>query len=122
MRRKMFTIKQLDWIIGNRRRSYCSTPVSPWAIRVLERARRWTSSTAVHAAVTEVVDQEFLDHCTIGPVQGGVLTILVDDTRLVYAFRWRWVLHLVEHLRAKHPRIGVQRVCFTTGAPIGQHL
>ncbi|MCH8966278.1 MAG: hypothetical protein IID43_01245 [Planctomycetes bacterium] len=120
MGRKAFTTKQLDWIVGNRRKFRHSTPVGSWAMRVLERARPRTSPATVHAAVTDVVDQEFLDHCTIGPLQGGVLTILVDDARLVYAFRWRWVLHLIEHLQAKHPGIGVQKVCFTTGAPMGQ--
>lgn len=63
-----------------------------------ERIRAASQLSRVLGIIGGRVDGEFREHCTLGSLSGGVLTILVDDESLVLAMRLRWLLVLREVL------------------------
>jgi len=92
--------------------------------RVGELTARWLGPDRVRAAgrlarllgvVGERVDREFREHCTLGSLSGGVLTILVDDECLVSALRLRWLLVLREVLAKQDRGFRVVDIRFAAG-------
>ncbi len=65
-------------------------------------------------AVARVTDREFIEGCTVGPVEAGVLKIVVHDERLVYTYRIRWAFNLLEGLRKLCPSAGIRQVRFVS--------
>lgn len=67
--------------------------------------------------VAGLVDEDFATHCSLGSVRDGVLTVLVRDESLVYAYRVRWTLEILDGIRAACPRSRIRRVRFVKGDP-----
>lgn len=70
---------------------------------------------AIQRLLAEHVDDEFTAHCTLGPLAGGTLTILVDDPAYAYALRQRWLVPLLEQLRTVRSQVRVTSLKFTPG-------
>ncbi|MFQ5491118.1 MAG: DciA family protein [Phycisphaerae bacterium] len=70
---------------------------------------------AIQRVLVEMVDEEFIAHCTLGPLEGGRLTLLVDDPAWAYALRQRWLVPLLERLRSARGSVRVTSLCFSAG-------
>lgn len=106
--------QQLRWVVSNRRQRSRTEPLAIVAEGVVRRAKRRTAAVGeeISQAVAAVVDQDFAAHCALGPEVGGVLTIYVDDERLVYPYRVRWALDILEKIRMQCPRRRVRKISF----------
>lgn len=104
--------RQLGWIVRNRTWTVRTRLIGVSVEKLIERERKRIGPATVYKAVGEIVDEEFFRHCALGSVEGGVLTILVQDVRLVYAMRLQWRLLLLNHLRGKWASSRVREVRF----------
>ncbi len=105
-------LRQLGWIAHNRKRAVRTKLIGTTIEKLIERERKRIGPATVYKAVGEVVNEEFFRYCALGSVEGGVLTILVQDVRLVYPMRLQWRLTLIEHLRGKWASSRVRDVRF----------
>ncbi len=64
------------------------------------------------AAIREVTDPQFQEHCGALQFRRGVLVIGVDDPGLVYWFRRQYLFLLREHLSRVMPQAGVREIQF----------
>ena len=111
----MIDARQQMWVVRNRRSRIRAVPAVDLAERFMKQAcdRAQFASDSVRRCVEATVDEEFIEHCTVGTVRAGVLTILVDDERLVYTLRMCWERRLLETLRRQCPSWRVSGVRFT---------
>lgn len=90
---RVVTRKQLEWVSRNRRERRRGEALSAAAARVVERIGGRIDGgwmRRAEAAVAGVTDEMFRRHCEVRTMDGGVLTIEVEDPRLVGSMRLRW--------------------------------
>jgi hypothetical protein len=113
-----YTRKALQWLGRNRQPHSRLNTVGQLAGELLDRralsaARRLGELQEVVAGGT---DGEFCRHCSLGPLQAGNLTILVDDPSRARAMRDEWLVRLLALLKGHRRRFGVSSIRFTTGS------
>lgn len=106
--------RRLGWVFRNRRERLRSEPIFTAARRVVDSLAHQPVGVeaSLRLAVRDVVDAEFWDHCTLGPVKNGELTVKVRDARLLFSCRVQWSLDLLEGVQRACPACGVRRVRF----------
>lgn len=109
--------EQLGWVQKNRaprrpRRTRFGGDLVREMIHDLDRAGG-ADQQKLAAAIGAVVDEPFRSCCRIGPVERGVLRIVVEDPSLTYAMRMQWQGRLAEMLRER--KGGIAQVSFVTG-------
>ena len=80
--------------------------------RALSAAKRLAELQGVIAGGT---DGEFRRHCSLGPLQAGNLTILLDDPSRARAMRDEWLVRLLTLLKGHRRRFAVSGIRFQTG-------
>ncbi len=110
----MWNAQQLGWVAHNRRMKSRAELICAPAGRALSRLAhlKGVADNPVAVAVSKVVDQDFMDQCTLGPINSGVLTIFVRDERLICSYRLGWTLDLLEAFQESCPRCRVRAVRF----------
>ncbi len=106
--------RQLEWVQQNRtRRSRVRTVASAIA-RLAERVESndVVLSHDVAAALVETVDNDFRQHCRVGQINRGTLTICVQDAGFLYAMRMQWATPILACLRQRSLRQNVSKVVF----------
>lgn len=109
----MLTDRQLARVAANRQPRVFARKLGTLLRPVVERQQRATSiREVVRGHVEAVTDFEFQSRCTVGPIRGEVLTILVDDARWVQPIRERWLFALLDQLQTGSPRTRIRRIEF----------
>jgi len=108
---------QMIWVQRNRGRPQKAIRAGVAAERLenLLRKRNANVSDSVLRVLGELVDIEFRQHCRIGDICGGVLTIYVDRPELVYLMSIRWSLRLRERLLDACRMVFIDKVAFEVG-------
>ncbi len=73
------------------------------------------AARAIAMVLAEAVDSPFRQHCRVGNVCRGVLTIYVDPPELVYPMRMHWLFRLKERLHSCYRAAPVSRIIFEAG-------
>lgn len=109
--------ENLRWVHRNRQPRDRAVAIGGLAERIVAERVQPTGRrvAAVQRVLAEQVDQEFMTHCTLGPLEGGTLTLLVDDPAWVYALRQRWLVPLLEQFRAVRSQVRVTSLRFVAG-------
>ncbi len=115
----MLTDRQLFRVVANRQPRVFARKLGTLLGAMVERQQRETTMRqVVRGHVEAVTDAEFQTRCTVGPVQGEVLTILVNDPRWVQPIRERWLFALLDQLQTGTPRTRIRRIEFrSAGRP-----
>ncbi len=113
--------KQLTWVRDNRREPVIPTRLGDAARRSLHRLSQARANErneeAVWLVARELGDQ-FERHCRFMGIAAGVLSVGVDDARLVNVFRLNWSYTLVERLQQACPASQIREVRFVrAGSP-----
>lgn len=112
----MILPKSLVWVLSNRRPRRRVSAFAVLAREVLSSAsrgrRREAGDPRIEAYLFKCVDEEFRAHCAIGPIRNGTLSVVVDDERLLYAYRSRWTDVLLARLAKLPGRRAVSRIRF----------
>lgn len=109
----MLTDRQLSRVVANRQPRVFARKLGTLLGVIVERQQRSTSiREVVRGHVEAVTDVEFQSRCTVGPIRGEVLTILVDDARWVQPIRERWLFALLDQLQTGSPRTRIRRIEF----------
>lgn len=110
---QMLTDRQLARVVTNRQPRVFARKLGTLLVSVVERQQRSTSiREVVRGHVEAVTDFEFQSRCTVGPIRGEVLIILVDDARWVQPMRERWLFALLDQLQTGSPRTRIRRIEF----------
>ncbi|NOS99129.1 MAG: hypothetical protein HOP29_00700 [Phycisphaerales bacterium] len=112
------TRQQLEWVSRNRRERSRGETLSAVAARLVERAGERhgaESGPRAAAAVAEVTDELFRRHCRVKTLARGLLTVEVDDPRLVGYMRMCWGEPIRERL-SKTSSVGRVRAVRFVGA------
>jgi len=105
--------RQLGWIANNRRVPQRTESVAHVAERVMTRTRKASEQReGCLSILRDVLDDEALVRCCVGPVRGGTLYILVDDERLCSVFHMRWADAIHQRLSAVRPQLRARQVRF----------
>ena len=108
---------QLEWIQQNKRRTPRARSVGGLMARLAERlsdkGRALLRDTAT--SLTEVVDDDFRNHCRLTLRADGRLTINVDHASLVYAMRAQWLPLLTRVFVTEKPGRCVRSITFSYG-------
>lgn len=109
----MLDNKHLKWVVANRRSALRTQRVVEAAEIAMDRIirHRACNPPLIDELISGIVDSEFHCDCTIGTIAKGILTVYVNDARLICHYRTRWSFELLEALRAS----GVRSVRFSAG-------
>ena len=117
----MLTDRQLSRVVANRQPRVFARRLGTLLGAIVDRQKRSTTiREAVRGHVEAVTDSEFQSRCTVGPIRGEVLTILVDDARWVQPIRERWLFALLDQLQTGSPRTGIRRIEFRAAGNQGR--
>ncbi len=83
---------QLKWVQANRAEKSRACAAGDLVKRVAEQVLQGAYGAAEDAAgrLSEIVDDEFREHCRVVECRGGVLRINVDEPAWGYVMRQRW--------------------------------
>jgi len=62
--------------------------------------------------VQDSLPAEFHQHCQLGPLRTGVLTVLVGCPSCLYMLRMQWHRRLLEQLQRQVPEAGIRDILF----------
>ena len=110
----MFDREQLGWVLRNGRGPDRTQLIGRAARGVLDRTQQagiWPDEN-VRRLVLATGDEQFRAQCKLGRVKHGVLMILVDDVRRLYAYRLEWEQMLARKIKTECPGSRVRAVRF----------
>ena len=111
---------QLRWVHANRQRRWQARRVGEWAWGLLSgRGFRYPKNRAKIAKVLEsVLGSSLADHCVVGELISGVLTVYVDEPSALHDLRSRSqaaLLQGLEDLQGGQKVRGIQFLFFADG-------